>query len=492
MEQNNMENIDIEKHKELFAYEMTEVALRLKGEFAMVSGKDTQYWKDRVDDQALKIAPVSLPGTKLEPVSLTVPTIPAAPAIVFPKGENARQAVLIPEIGRFGPVQPAAVELEAVQVSVPRVSVPEITMHIPQDDPQERRTVSAPQVRSFGGFHPVQPAAVELEAVQVSVPRVSVPEITMHIPQDDPQERRTVSVLQVQPFGGFHPVQMPKLSTPVDFQEVPASFVYNAPSALPPVEMDDSAFKSSAIGTYTPPVINELQKQFDVPDTKGFGAYVPPSPVDTNIRVLVPDVKVFENYGAPKISSDRREIRVPDTAMKTAYVPPVLDAVTSEISIPAVQNLDDLSLPERSVSIAPVAFPEIPAVTGFSAEAYVERIRMLMIPELPDVLPDFRFEVVSAPAFTDLPEVPVTELDVLLGRLSDASMFRAEIAENANGCARRLWKQFEIGNRIMDSIKEQNICLTEGISFDDALTQAMQIDTSYISAEEFFDGFQFE
>lgn len=40
MDQKCMENIDVERCKELFEYEMTEVILLLKGEFATVSGKD--------------------------------------------------------------------------------------------------------------------------------------------------------------------------------------------------------------------------------------------------------------------------------------------------------------------------------------------------------------------------------------------------------------------------------------------------------------------
>ena len=39
--ENKVENINIETNKELFEYEMTEVILKLKGEFAAFSGKDT-------------------------------------------------------------------------------------------------------------------------------------------------------------------------------------------------------------------------------------------------------------------------------------------------------------------------------------------------------------------------------------------------------------------------------------------------------------------
>lgn len=53
--ENKVENINIEKNKELFEYEMTEVILKLKGEFAAFSGKDTRFADMVVDDAKLRI-----------------------------------------------------------------------------------------------------------------------------------------------------------------------------------------------------------------------------------------------------------------------------------------------------------------------------------------------------------------------------------------------------------------------------------------------------
>lgn len=53
--ESKVENINIEKSKELFEYEMTEVILKLKGEFAVFSGKDTKFGEMVVDDAKLRI-----------------------------------------------------------------------------------------------------------------------------------------------------------------------------------------------------------------------------------------------------------------------------------------------------------------------------------------------------------------------------------------------------------------------------------------------------
>lgn len=66
MENIKLDNIDIEFCKELFEYEMTEVILKLKGEFASVSGKDTKYAAVAVDERKLQVSPVSMPEVKLE------------------------------------------------------------------------------------------------------------------------------------------------------------------------------------------------------------------------------------------------------------------------------------------------------------------------------------------------------------------------------------------------------------------------------------------
>ena len=49
------ENINIDECKELFEYEMTEVIIKLKGEFAAVSGCSKRYSEAAVDESSLNI-----------------------------------------------------------------------------------------------------------------------------------------------------------------------------------------------------------------------------------------------------------------------------------------------------------------------------------------------------------------------------------------------------------------------------------------------------
>ncbi len=67
-----LENINIEKNKELFEYEMTEVILKLKGEFAAFSGKDTKFAEKSVPDEKLSIKEGLKPVKNVDCQSITV------------------------------------------------------------------------------------------------------------------------------------------------------------------------------------------------------------------------------------------------------------------------------------------------------------------------------------------------------------------------------------------------------------------------------------
>lgn len=73
--ENKVENINIEKNKELFEYEMTEVILKLKGEFAAFSGKDTKFAEMVVDDARLHIAPPKVAQVDMEDCRVETPMI---------------------------------------------------------------------------------------------------------------------------------------------------------------------------------------------------------------------------------------------------------------------------------------------------------------------------------------------------------------------------------------------------------------------------------
>lgn len=96
---NKVENINIEKNKELFEYEMTEVILKLKGEFAAFSGKDTRFEEMAVDDKKLHIC---------------------TPEVIQVQMRDCN--VQVPEVGRIQPANPALVEVKSAELKLPSLT----------------------------------------------------------------------------------------------------------------------------------------------------------------------------------------------------------------------------------------------------------------------------------------------------------------------------------------------------------------------------------
>lgn len=96
---NRVENINIEKNKELFEYEMTEVILKLKGEFVAFSGKNTRFAEMMVDDAKLHICTSEVVQAKMQDCNVQAPVIRSVqqtkPVLVEVKGTALTLPALI-------------------------------------------------------------------------------------------------------------------------------------------------------------------------------------------------------------------------------------------------------------------------------------------------------------------------------------------------------------------------------------------------------------
>lgn len=81
MNSNTVENIDIERCKELFEYEMTEVILNLKGEFSKISEKNFAEVDIPDTYKLTEVGPISLQETSK--VSIEVPSTKIDPAVAI-------------------------------------------------------------------------------------------------------------------------------------------------------------------------------------------------------------------------------------------------------------------------------------------------------------------------------------------------------------------------------------------------------------------------
>lgn len=103
--ENKLENINIEQNKELFEYEMTEVILNLKGEFAVFSGKNTKFAEMAVDDSRLKVDTPKVGQVNVDLSGVYTPTVGniQCPKIVSAKVEESNLKLpIIPQLSTNG------------------------------------------------------------------------------------------------------------------------------------------------------------------------------------------------------------------------------------------------------------------------------------------------------------------------------------------------------------------------------------------------------
>lgn len=119
-----IENINIEKNKELFEYEMTEVILKLKGEFASFSGDGTMFEDGKVTDEDLRMELHPLQAVKIDKYRGEVPSIKKFPTVKI-------KDIVINSTGKSEPViqfdgiekiQIKDVKREDIRISIPKTN----------------------------------------------------------------------------------------------------------------------------------------------------------------------------------------------------------------------------------------------------------------------------------------------------------------------------------------------------------------------------------
>lgn len=127
MGKKSIENINIEKNKELFEYEMTDVILKLKGEFASFSGKGTKYEDNKVAEESLKLELYPLESVSLEPYKGEVPDAKKFSPVVL-------NGVRI-ELAKIDDLASQVEAIEEIQLS-PVPGFKRICIDVPQTDYQ--------------------------------------------------------------------------------------------------------------------------------------------------------------------------------------------------------------------------------------------------------------------------------------------------------------------------------------------------------------------
>lgn len=257
MEQSTIENVDIEKHKELFAYEMTEILLMLKGEFAVVSGSELGYSKYHVSE-----------GKRNAPLAVIqreqMPEIQIQPAhIATDMGTGIADIIALVEEGNTK--QKIAVEYP--YLSLPKLGIPKI---LPLDKEREMDvhcTVSVPRVSTN--------VIGNIPAPAYSLPKVPLPELKnlpeITIPQLSVECSKTV--VPVAAATVVHIPEVEHTQIRIDLPEIRSQAAIRLPAAqrgvtVLPTEAEQKTWETARIPeipAVSIPAVTLTHMEIDVP-----------------------------------------------------------------------------------------------------------------------------------------------------------------------------------------------------------------------------------
>lgn len=334
MEQETERLSDVERNKELFEYEMTEVILQLKGEFAKLSGKDLHLEAEQFALKPLNL-PAAMPEVTIDPVQIAVDSVPVFETLSA-----------MPEIAMHLP--------ELDYPSVPDISTChpfEISMEMPEiscDTPQKMTNVK------------IAPTAIPAVSYDLKNLSVKIPDIAMQqvaIPFDFP----SISISKEQPVVALEKptldipqttIQFPKLEEITIEKvsvEVPSVKKFALPSAAPVVDFQPAAIDLPG------ETIPQFQTNFKVtahPEPMEKMA-VPQMtmPEQAHVALQLPEMTIPEistcNISLQPISIQKSEISVPEVHTNTfEHLNECLKSAAQ-----ADSSLQPLSIPYDEISV---------------------------------------------------------------------------------------------------------------------------------------------
>ena len=392
MEEQTVLLSDIERNKELFEYEMTEVLRQLKGTFTKeriavpgLDGLAVPEVRVQAEIPAVNMQPVTLPAEsiavpkigapapmpeiRVEAAAVHVPEIPKVGSVEIRPVETVQKPVIMPEIPVIRPVGIRPVETVQKPVSVPEAPVVRLVDIRPVET--EPKPVSVPEV-------PVV-RLVDIRPVKTEPKPVSVPEV----PVVRPVEIRPVKTEQkpvIMPeIPAVKAVRMPEVSVPaVHIGEIPAPVsipafmpAEAAPVKVPAVQVPDAVradFRADQIRVSGEVSVREIP----VPEVKPFVPQAVSFTAQNPVQTDIPQITRIQPVSV-------KPVRLPEMQIPEITVPSVPEFKPAQIRVkPFRMSVDLASLPGVPERIPQIEIPKLqfrvpddfpdPVLPDFSAE----------------------------------------------------------------------------------------------------------------------------
>lgn len=360
MEKNNITLSDTERNKELFEYEMTEVILQLKGEFAKVSGKDLQLDESQFETPAMEIRS-DIPNVDIQPISI---------ASIGAKTAVSGEAFTIPEI-----------VVENSKIDCPAVSVPVVAM--PSQVKIEQPVLDCKTVDKVKEY-----SATE---VDIDLPTISAVDSSVSI-----KEIPEITVSEIETQSANATMKLPRTEATANIEVIRIDIpdvAINLRKMESEVGMSDSPITVDAdvpvVSANYPPVSIEVKpndvSDIAVPKVAEFTAHE----VSLHgVNIQTPKIPKIKKYNGESIILSTQETKLLDfPKIKTAiFSPTTVEPASLEVNAVQVPDMSALSDEGVTINVEKSTFDfeyptakvaEIPTVS-------VITIENLDIPAIPD------------------------------------------------------------------------------------------------------------
>lgn len=357
---------DVERNKELFEYEMTEVILQLKGEFAKLSGKDLHLEAEQFALKPLNL-PAAMPEVTIDPVQIAVDSVPVFETLsAMPEIAMHDSKIDCPDVSALNPIaiQPIAMHLPELDYpSVPDISTChpfEISMEMPEisyDTPQKMTMLKMTDVK-------VAPTAIPAVSYDLKNLSVKIPDIAMQqvaIPFDFP----SISISKEQPVVALEKPTLDIPQTTIQFPKLEEI-------TLEKVSVEVPSVKKFALPSVTP-VVDFQPAAIDLPGETipqfqtNFKVTAHPEPME---KMAVPQMTMPEQA---HVALQLPEMTIPEISTCNISLQPI-SIQKSEISVPEVhtntfEHLNEClkSAAQADSSLQPLSIPydeiSVPKIT---------------------------------------------------------------------------------------------------------------------------------
>lgn len=379
---------DVERYKELFEYEMTDVILQLRGEFAKVSGKDLNLEHVEMSAPSVDLE-TDFPNVKLEPIALeTQETIGIAcdsttiPSVAIDKTDVSCPTVPVVNIEA----------LENVQIYKSQLNCPAVNIHISsglkkvlvektslspvntditvprvhEDSKAVIRTFTLTEIDGVSAGVSANIPNVGINTMLVDVPDTAI-KINSNVNLDSPSVEIDVPVIHTIPMCEPVNVSIDNFTT-IDLQSIPMTSrceIKKVDTVMPTIDAVDTDILSQT-------KISDIAIEkigIDAPNVERFTIYKAGNPELSEINVDVPKINgvsiaVFDDLTFDKIHLDKIDVEAPMLNANLASSSKIsvrMPSINIEYPTVSITDIPDVDM-KKSIKV------EVPRLHDFSDE----------------------------------------------------------------------------------------------------------------------------